>query len=66
VNLDGPGREVPCEPETDWPEGGVAGKRRWLDDPEALPFMCDGGCGQINVEFDPVSRTVTAFCNGRA
>lgn len=44
-----------------------AGKRRWFASREGLPFINDGGCMQVNVEYDIPSQQITAtFCNGYA
>ncbi|WP_294329257.1 hypothetical protein [uncultured Sphingomonas sp.] len=44
-----------------------AGSRRWFDHREALPQIFDGGCSQINVEYDIAKhRILRATCNGVA
>ena len=42
-----------------------AGQRRWVKDIYQLPAIDDGGCGIVNVTFDPKTKRVTqVFCNG--
>ena len=42
-----------------------AGKRRWFENAQSLPFIYDGGCMQVNVEYDiPTQRITEASCNG--
>lgn len=44
-----------------------AGSRRWFDHRDALPHIFDGGCSQINVEYDIAKhRILRAVCNGVA
>ncbi|WP_370309632.1 hypothetical protein [Sphingobium abikonense] len=44
-----------------------AGEVRWHDSPKGLPFINDGGCTQINVEYDIAAhRVLTVECNGEA
>lgn len=44
-----------------------AGFRRWFAKPGELPNIFDGGCRQVNVEYDPVvHRLLMATCNGYA
>ena len=44
-----------------------AGEVRWHDSPKSLHFINDGGCPQINVEYDVTARRVLAVeCNGEA
>lgn len=44
-----------------------AGKRRWYKSTRSLPFISDGGCTQVTVEYDVPTHTVTAvYCNGYA
>lgn len=44
-----------------------AGKRRWYESFHSLPAISDGGCVQVSVEYDIVTRHVlTATCNGYA
>lgn len=43
----------------------AAGKRRWYKKPDDLPFILDGGCMQVNVEYDiPTHRVLFVTCNG--
>ena len=45
----------------------AAGKRRWFQDPQDLPFINDGGCQQVSVEYDTTTRRVlTVVCNEEA
>jgi hypothetical protein len=42
-----------------------AGKRRWFRTPNDLPYISDGGCQQVNVQFDTASHRILAVaCNG--
>ena len=42
-----------------------AGRRRWFNDYRRLPFIYDGGCLQVNIEYDVAAhRVVRASCNG--
>ena len=42
------------------------GKRRWLSSTKHLPFIADGGCMQVRIEFDPSAhRVLSVACNGR-
>jgi hypothetical protein len=44
-----------------------AGQRRWFSDPRNLPSISDGGCMQVNVEYDTAThRVLTVACNGEA
>jgi hypothetical protein len=44
-----------------------AGKRRWFNDPRSLPFINDGGCTQVSVEYNVTThRILTVGCNGEA
>ncbi|MGX0584706.1 hypothetical protein [Sphingomonas sanguinis] len=44
-----------------------AGQRRWYSNARSLPFIHDGGCMQVNVEYDvAIRRIVTVSCNGYA
>jgi hypothetical protein len=44
-----------------------AGKRRWFRDSRSLPFIDDGGCMQVSVEYDATThRILTVACNGEA
>ncbi|CAM3163961.1 hypothetical protein [Sphingomonas zeae] len=44
-----------------------AGKRRWHQSAKALPRINDGGCMQVNVEYEISTRRVmTVSCNGQA
>jgi|GEM_PF-651760 len=44
-----------------------AGRKRWFDDPADMPMIFDGGCTQVNVEYDLTTRKVVAvLCNGLA
>ena len=46
---------------------GIAGSSRWLDNVEKLPGYSDGGCGVINVIYDPaIGRVDRVWCNGSA
>lgn len=47
------------------PIGMRAGERRWFDDHVFLPGVCDGGCIQVNIEYDVSTGRITlAQCNG--
>lgn len=47
------------------PIGMRAGERRWFDDHVFLPSVCDGGCIQVNIEYDVSTGRITlARCNG--
>lgn len=60
-------REVPCPPEPDLSRYLKAGQRRWVADREALPFIADGGCTVVHVDFDLKTRKVEHVgCNGHA
>ena len=42
-----------------------AAKRRWHDDARALPGMSDGGCMQVNIEYDVARQQfLKVECNG--
>jgi len=44
-----------------------AGQRRWFSDPRKLPSISDGGCMQVNEEYDTAThRVLTVACNGEA
>lgn len=44
-----------------------AGKRRWHQSAKALPRINDGGCMQVNVEYEiSTRRVITVSCNGQA
>lgn len=44
-----------------------AARRRWFDDPVDMPMIHDGGCTQVNIEYDLTTRkVVAASCNGLA
>lgn len=44
-----------------------AGKRRWYDSSRSLPFISDGGCQQVTVQYDILTQHITAVsCNGHA
>ncbi|WP_243402803.1 MULTISPECIES: hypothetical protein [Bacteria] len=44
-----------------------AGQRRWFAHAHDLPFIFDGGCIQVTVAYDVVSRSITRTqCNGYA
>lgn len=57
-------REVPCEPmEFEWEI--PAGERKWLSDHLSLPFINDGGCMQVTIEYDVKADQFTMIeCNG--
>jgi hypothetical protein len=59
-------REVPCEPmQFEWAM--PAGERRWFKDQRDLPWINDGGCAQVDVEFNIAKSTVKYVeCNGEA
>ena len=43
------------------------GRRRWVDDYRALPLISEGGCGVIEITFDPRTQKLdTPACNLRA
>ncbi|MEP7006194.1 MAG: hypothetical protein ABI810_09435 [Sphingomonas bacterium] len=45
----------------------AAGKRRWYKGPDYLPSISDGGCEQVNVEYDiRTHRVLVVACNGVA
>jgi len=45
----------------------AAGRQRWFDNPENLPEINDGGCMQITVEYEIVTkRFLRVECNGNA
>jgi hypothetical protein len=55
-------RKVPCDPGV---HRLLAGQRKWLEDYMALPFVDDGGCNTVNVEFDSEKQIVQrVYCNG--
>jgi hypothetical protein len=43
-----------------------AGQRRWVSAEGKLPGISDGGCGVVEVLFDPTTDEVRAECNGLA
>jgi hypothetical protein len=44
-----------------------AGERRWYNSSHDLPFINDGGCTQVTVDYDTATRRVLkAACNGHA
>jgi hypothetical protein len=44
-----------------------AGRRRWFRTPNDLPYISDGGCQQVDVQFDIASHRILAVaCNGIA
>ena len=46
---------------------GQANQTRWFDDYRELPMTLDGGCGLIQIVFDPQSKLIqSAQCNGEA
>lgn len=46
---------------------GNAGQSRWFDSYEELPVVLDGGCGFIEVIYDPKTKRIErAECNGEA
>jgi len=52
-----------CRP----PDGMKAGERRWLSDDVCLPYVNDGGCNYVDIEYDLRSQSVIrADCNGEA
>lgn len=60
-------RRIKCPPLEPWADGAQAGERRWLADPMNMPVMADGGCGQVNILYDPRTRQFEhVSCNGRA
>lgn len=56
-------RAVDCGPtKPDWLIS--AGERRWVKDERELPFMSDGGCGQVTVIFNQARSAITSVrCN---
>ncbi|WP_298164207.1 hypothetical protein [Novosphingobium sp.] len=43
------------------------GQRYWLAKRQDLPLVMDGGCGIVNVIYDPLAKRVDeTFCNGVA
>ena len=43
------------------------GQRRWVSDERKLPGISDGGCGVVEVLFDPATGEIErAECNGLA
>lgn len=58
--------KMPCEPmQFEWAL--PAGERRWFKDQRDLPWINDGGCAQVDVEFDIAKSTVKHVeCNGEA
>ncbi|MBB5716438.1 hypothetical protein [Sphingomonas aerophila] len=47
------------------PDGMKAGERRWFADDVILPFVSDGACAYIDVEYQVGSKTVPkASCHG--
>lgn len=46
---------------------GQAGQSRWFEDYRELPTILDGGCGMVEIIFDPqLQRIESAQCNGEA
>lgn len=46
---------------------GKAGQSRWFDSYGELPLVLDGGCGFIEIIYDPKEKRVErAECNGEA
>jgi hypothetical protein len=44
-----------------------AGERRWVDDSNDLPFILDGGCTQVTIDYLIASnRFASVRCNGLA
>jgi hypothetical protein len=43
-----------------------AGQRRWVSEEGKLPSISDGGCGVVEVRFDPTTEQVWSECNGLA
>jgi len=44
-----------------------AGHRRWVSEEGKLPAISDGGCGVVEVHFDPATNEVIGTaCNGLA
>ena len=43
-----------------------AGQRRWYKSTRELPFIADGGCTQVTVEYNITTHHVVASCNGYA
>ena len=42
-----------------------AGERRWFGKASELPFVSDGGCMEVRVEFDTAAhRVLSVACNG--
>lgn len=47
------------------PDGMKAGERRWFRDADSLPLISDGGCQNIDVEFDlNAGSVIFAHCQG--
>ena len=46
---------------------GKAGQSRWFDSYEDLPVVLDGGCGFIEIIYDPKTKRIERVeCNGEA
>ncbi len=46
---------------------GRAGQSRWLESYSELPLVLDGGCGFIEIVYNPQSKQIErAECNGEA
>lgn len=46
------------------PNSVPAGERVWLEEPNRMPRIDDGGCGVVNVLFQPrTHRIEAAYCN---
>ena len=46
---------------------GKAGQARWFDSHEELPLVLHGGCGFIEIIYDPQTKRIErAECNGEA
>lgn len=46
---------------------GKAGQSRWFDNYGEMPRVLDGGCGFIEIVYDPQTRRIErAECNGEA
>ena len=59
-------RMVPCPFDSDV-DHLRAGQRGWVDHPDRLPSIMDGGCGVVTVVYDPkASKVRDTYCNGHA
>lgn len=46
---------------------GKAGQSRWFENYREMPFVLDGGCGFIEITYDPRSKQIESTeCNGEA